>query len=409
MREPLKSMLKNLPKGLFFNEEENDLYAFCEDCKKKITYEIRQRNIKDGLHYCRNCAQKHKVFSKDAKANIADGAKKRTGPGLCANPNCPNKNKIMPYRSASGLCKDCQASSSKKIVLKSKSSGMCTNPYCDRYNKYRDQNGRGRDIGYGDGEWIADYNIVDKNSGKIIVYKGQKCGCNCSQQFYIEHNNEDFMIKHSLENLDKINEHHIEFCDKCDKETVHNGYGTCLVCNPNTGSIKRLIEKDGILLYWDSNLGKYVDWNQYSENFKLEILNTNVDFLKKAKSIYSKAEMITTFREQDSDSWLNAKIPFEQSLLDKNITYFTYVKFYLNENNIPLPIVSGSSASKIINIKGSDVNFSENIEDGPARRLIKSNNYQWDKTKILIIPFNNKNDSLLAEQLLKDRFNLFGS
>ena len=287
-------MLKNLPENLLFNEEENDLYAFCENYRKKISYEIRQRNIKEGPYYCRKCAQKHKVFSKDEKANIAVGAKKRTGPGLCVNPNCPNKNKIMPYRSASELCENCQAFNSKKIVSKLKSSGVCTNLECKRYNQSRDQNGRGRDIGYGCGKWIADHDIVDKNSKKIIVYKGQKCGCNCSQRFYIEHNNKDYMIEHSLENLDKINERHVEFCDKCNKETVHNGYGTCLMCNPNTGSIKKLIGKDSILLYWGSNVGKYIDWNQYSENFKLE--NININFLEEVKAIYSQAEMITTFR-----------------------------------------------------------------------------------------------------------------
>lgn len=55
MREPLKSMLENLPKGLHF--ENGSLFAFCNDCNKKIEYEIRQRNIKEGPYYCRKCVR----------------------------------------------------------------------------------------------------------------------------------------------------------------------------------------------------------------------------------------------------------------------------------------------------------------------------------------------------------------
>ena len=109
MREPLKSMLKDLPENLYFNEEENDLYAYCEDCNKIIHYEIRQRNIKEGPYYCRSCAQKHKTFSEEALNNISAGSKKRTGKGECSR--C---HKIVEYRSASGLCSECQSNSSKE-------------------------------------------------------------------------------------------------------------------------------------------------------------------------------------------------------------------------------------------------------------------------------------------------------
>ena len=121
---------------------------------------------------------------KNGKLYVRDsGSKKRTGKGECSR--C---HKIVNYRSASGLCGECQAKSSKENVDNLTDSGFCTNPNCNCYNKSRDQNGRGRDVGYGEGEWIADNDIIDNTSGKIIVYKDQKCGCNCSQKFYIEHN-----------------------------------------------------------------------------------------------------------------------------------------------------------------------------------------------------------------------------
>lgn len=374
--------------------------GFCKNCG--IWNEKRNSATGYGLSEC-NCGRE----------NIENNQK----PGKCSKCGKFNNKRSISALGLDGFHdfddRGCECGIKQRKDAQSKGikinlqPGICTNPNCDCYNKERDQNGRGKDIGYGDGEWIANHDIIDKNTNKIIVYKGQKCGCNCSQKWYTEHNNEDNMIEHSKSNLNKLNECYIKFCDNCGEETVHNGFGNCLICNPNTRSIKRLIKKDNVLLYWDSTIGKYVNWEIYIKNFKLE--NINIDFLKEVRNIYDNAEIIKTFRKQNSNSWLNAKIPFEQSLLDKNIKYFTYIKFYLNENNISLPLVAGSSASKSVNITGSDVNFSTDINDGPSRRFLKENNYKWDKTKILIIPFDNKNDSLLSEQLLKDKFNLFGS
>ena len=95
--------------------------------------------------------------------------------------------------------------------------GFCSIEGCGRYNKERDQNGRGRDIGYGYGEWIADHNIIDKDSGKIIVYKGQKCGCNCSQKFYQKHNRSNKMRVISKKSMKKLIERDdITYeCPKC--------------------------------------------------------------------------------------------------------------------------------------------------------------------------------------------------
>lgn len=363
MKEQLKSMLKNLPQGLFFNEKENDLYTFCNDCNNKISYEIRQRNIKEGPFYCRSCAQKHKKFSKQALINISNGVKKRTGEGKCYK--C---GKLVEFRSASGLCNKCQAISSNNIINNLISSGNCT--ICGVFNNTRDQNGRGKD---------------GKENG----------GCNCSYEWYIKHNNQENMILHSLSNLDKIN-------------------NTCLL----------------------ENIKSISDYINYKKNVSLQ--NRLINILKfklqndKFKEIQNKdfkenSEWINLFNEIDNnkiinfnwyltyrtskDSWKGNKNKFEQSLLDNNITYFTYIKFYVNKNkdNKIYPLVVGISATLDINQTGSDLNFSTNINDGPARRFLKENNFEWYYDGILICKCNSREESRLIEAFIHDKYGLYYS
>ena len=202
-------------------------------------------------------------LSDESVANITVGAKKRTG-----KRECSNYHKIVEYRNASCLCSECQGKISKENVNNLKESGICYVLACGKYNLSRDKNGRGRDVDYGDGELVANRDIIDKSTNKIIVYKCQKCGCNCSQKWYTEHNNEDAMIEDLKSNFNKLNERYVKFCDNYGEETVHDGFGTCLICNSNTGSIKKLIEKDNVLLYWDSTIRKYVNCEVYIKTFK---------------------------------------------------------------------------------------------------------------------------------------------
>ena len=180
MREPLKSMLENLPEGLHF--ENGSLFAFCNDCNEKIEYEIRQRNIKEGPYYCKKCAQKHKKFSKEAKERIAAGAKKRSGKGICNICNMLKDN-----RNAAGICPDCL--NLAKNAENNKKPGLCSK--CSKYNFLRDQNGRGKDIGYGQGKWVAEEDILDSN-GKVLIKSGDICGCNCSYNYYKKHNSSSY-------------------------------------------------------------------------------------------------------------------------------------------------------------------------------------------------------------------------
>ena len=111
-----------------------------------------------------------------------------------------------------------------------KTPGRCSIKMCGKYNKERDQNGRGRDIGYGIGKWIAENDILDE-LGNIIVHSGEECGCSCCKDWYTEHNNSKEMKEKSRESMNILIQRDDIFykCPKC-------GYGktsyllTCPKC-----------------------------------------------------------------------------------------------------------------------------------------------------------------------------------
>lgn len=310
MREPLKSMLKNLPNGLFFNEDINDLYAFCNDCKNIIHYEIRQRNIKEGPFYCKNCAQKHKKFTEQALINIAEGSKKRTGKGICTR--------------------------------------------CGKDGK-------------------------------------ENNGCNCSQEWYIKHNNEESMILHSLSNLDKINNTNL-------LENI-NSLEDYLNYKKNVTLQNRLI-----------NILKFKLQNDKFKKIQNRDFEENSEWINLFNNNKFKFDWYLTYRTS-KDSWKGNKNKFEHSLLNNNITYFTYIKFYVNKNKNSkiFPLVVGISATLGINQTGSDLNFSTNINDGPARRFLKENDFEWYYDGILICKCNSREESRLIETFIHDKYGLYYS
>ena len=68
----------------------------------------------------------------------------------------------------------------------------------------------------------------------------------------------------------------------------------------------------------------------------------------------------------------------------------------------------GKSGSKLVNANGSDVSFSTDIDDGPARRFLAENKLKWDKTKIAILKCNNENEAYEKEKHYLNKLNLFG-
>ena len=168
---------------------------------------------------------------------------------------------------------------------------------------------------------------------------------------------------------------------------------------------------DDKTLYYDYSINDYIPWNEYKEKFKIKIEASN-NFIDDIKLIYPNAFIQTTFRTQESDNWAGARQAFEFNLIEKNINWFSYIKFFIDEVGNIKPLVVGKTGSLNVNANGSDVSFSTDINDGPARRFLndeKNKGFEWCKTQILIIPCENENEAYNVEKFIFDNFNLFQS
>ena len=165
-------------------------------------------------------------------------------------------------------------------------------------------------------------------------------------------------------------------------------------------TIPNFINKNNILYYFDKSINQYVPWEDYKIKFKT--LNVNFNLPKGFK-------LYPTFRSQDSDNWNGAKAAFEQSLVDANINWFVYIKFFIDKTGKIRPLVIGKSGSLKVNSNGSDVSFSTDVNDGPARRFLMESSAAWDKTQIAILPCYNENDSLKIESKIAKEYSLFES
>ena len=174
-----------------------------------------------------------------------------------------------------------------------------------------------------------------------------------------------------------------------------------------TGDVKILNnylfeEKDGILYYLDREIKDYISWENYKKKF-LKSKARNIDF-----QLPNKFQLVPTFRTQESENWEGTRAAFEQNLVDLRVGWFVYIKFYINENNIK-PLVVGKSGSLLVNSNGSDVSFSKNIEDGPARRFLYESKLEWYKTEIAICKCDNEKEAYEIEKNIRNKYNLFSS
>ena len=207
----------------------------------------------------------------------------------------------------------------------------------------------------------------------------------------------------------------------------------CNAENILTGEMTKLenfnfTTKDNILYYHDkNNTGDYIPWEEYKSKFSRKRITKDIQtFVDKLKSLeifqpksmgpvgsYNLDDIIKiypTFRTQDSDSWSGAKGAFEQSLLDNNISWFTYIKFYIDAKGVVRPLVVGKSGSYLVNSSGSDVSFSMDVNDGPSRRFINEvEGASWDKSQILIIKSKSESQAYFYEYYIRKTFDLFES
>lgn len=156
---------------------------------------------------------------------------------------------------------------------------------------------------------------------------------------------------------------------------------------------------DNVAFYYDQFTHDYILWSEYKSKFKTQKINN----LPEGFIIYP------TFRAQDSKDWKGSLQAFEQNLIDNEIGWFAYIKFYINENNKFKPLVCGKSGSKLVNVSGSDVSFSTDISDGPARRFLQEEGFKWCKTQIAILKCDSEEEAYKKELFYTKELNLFRS
>lgn len=184
--------------------------------------------------------------------------------------------------------------------------------------------------------------------------------------------------------------------------------------------------ENNTLLYYDKSIKQYIPWETYKSKFNRKRITMDIKiFINNVKSLdifkpknmgpidsYNLNDIIkiySTFREQNSDSWEGKRSAFEQSLVENKVYWFAYVKFYIDTKNRIRPLVVGKSGSLNVNSNGSDINFSEDKNHGPARLFLNDENTHWDKTQILIIKAKSEKQALYYEWYIANYFNLFES
>lgn len=185
-------------------------------------------------------------------------------------------------------------------------------------------------------------------------------------------------------------------------------------------------EENGIKYYYDKSINQYIPWEEYKIKFNRKRLTIDIQtFINNIKSLdifqpknmgpvgsYDMNEIIKlypTFRSQDSNSLEGSRQAFEQSLVENGVNWFSYVKFYIDNKKRIRPLVIGKSGSLNVNSGGSDVSFSTDENDGPARKFLMDECATWDKTQILIIKAKSEQQALYYEWYISQTFNLFES
>ena len=167
--------------------------------------------------------------------------------------------------------------------------------------------------------------------------------------------------------------------------------------NLGFNAMPHLFEKDG-QLYFLTKDGNDVPWGEFKKRFSVQEVCIPDGFVT-----------VPTFREQNSDTWAGSGPAFERSLVDMNVGWFVYIKFYIDRIGQLKPIVIGKSGSMLVNTNGTDVNFGESVDDGAARRFLAEEGLQWCKTQIAIRPCNTEEEAYAIESALTVELRLLNS
>lgn len=249
---------------------------------------------------------------------------------------------------------------------------------------------------------IIKYNKSEqgRNKSSEIIRKVNKLGLNNfvgseEQKIHLENLNTKMHIFD--QNIDCSNKCVLfSNCKNKNKNILKNEFGFCSKYVNSLPIRPNFIIKDNIVYYYDKSINDYIPWEDYKTKFK----TFNIDF-----KLPERFKLYTTFRTQESEDWSGARGAFEQNLVENDVNWFVYIKF--DENNKPL--VVGKSGSLLVNSNGSDLSFSMNANDGPARRYLIENNLDWNKTHIAIMNCDSEQEALKLEKEIALKYNLFES
>lgn len=274
------------------------------------------------------------------------------------------------YRNIIGLCQECRNKKAKENVNNNKKSGKCS--ICNIFNNERDQNGRGRDIIYGNGQKIK-VEKINKNKKKIynlgfipILPKSYLIGCRCSYNWYYEHNNSDNMKNIERNNMEKrITE--VQNCRTCGLLTHVDYFFYGYECghhdefyyqHNNEIYKNNFIEIQNKLKEINKDLFKNIKIFKNKKGFI--IINNNkiyvnniYKFIIKNKNLFNKDDKIEIIINENNDP--NFKINYQ---LENN-----NIKIIQKENN-KYPIINPNDFNNYKNISGVWFIHGTDIRDG---------------------------------------------
>ena len=377
--------------------------SWCENCKDFTSHRGLKRNsfcyrcimvkncntaIQNGIHSSQNPETSlinKEIHKKTINSQIKNGTFNMMNPKIHEK---ATKNKMKNY--SSGYC-NCNKCGKKNVILNS--FGICSecqskvameimkDKFCKKCNKITPHNGKVCCICHPESNIINRPNFIIKNN--IRYYKDKELAKLCDD------------LLSGKENISQYSGFEIR-----KGRITYNSKDILTDENILFNSIFH--EKDKIKYYYDSVFGNndYIPWEDYKKMFVIS--SENVVLLEEFK-------LISTFRTQDSEDWTGSRAAFEQNLIDEEIGWFVYIKFYISKDGTSLPLVCGKSGSLLVNSRGSDVSFSTNVDDGPGRRFLFEENLQWDKTKIAILKCESEQEALEKEKYYQNKYHLFGS
>lgn len=382
--------------------------VFCDECKRQINTKVKDFSLYSKI-LCSECTDK---FDWDKEINYYIFSEKNFKPG-------------DSHLFVISFCSNCHK---PKIMRKDKIiNGLDKYGYhlCDKCNRIRQAN---KNLEILNGE---NWHKIHSTEKCIEAYRKQALSnlqkINTEEGIKRRKDNGTFERAHKtrLKNGFYSNKFGIayRFCEKCGKETLHNGM-ICKIChpevlpgNPKTGEIFREKWKDKdyrehmlkiLKERWETNpiLGSpYIR----DENGYITHIN-NISIKEWYSSIQNR---FINFNEENFifiPTGRTQKSNKRNSLLDdylvkENITWFVYIKF----DELGHPLVAGKSGSRLVNSSGCDVIFDRSQYGGPARQYLIENNIDWDKTQIAIYRCDTEKEAYKKEKEIQEKYNLFGS